>query len=72
MSRELCIMACVFCRDPLFHKWMTKLGGPSINEGTAKSIILEVCGVTSRNDLDTDADAAQRFHDLVRDRKSVV
>lgn len=65
-SRELCIMACVFCRDPQFRQWMTKLGGPSINESAAKSIILGVCGVTSRNELDTNPEAAQRFHDLVR------
>lgn len=65
MSRDLCIMACVFCRDPQFRQWMAK-GGPSINEKRAKEIILGVCGIASRNELDTNPGAAQRFHELVR------
>lgn len=64
-KRELCIMACVFCRDPLFRKWMSR-DGPSINENAAKGIILGVCGVKSRNELDTNPEAAARFHELVR------
>lgn len=65
MSRDLCIMACTFCRDPQFRQWMTR-EGPSINEARAKEIILGVCGITSRNALDTDPAAAERFHELVR------
>ncbi|BCP56268.1 hypothetical protein K32_48850 [Kaistia sp. 32K] len=65
MNRDLCIMACIFCRDEAFRKWMTR-DGPSINEARAKEIILGVCGVKSRNDLDTNPEAAARFHELVR------
>lgn len=77
MSRELCIMACVFCRDPQFQSWASneasKIGMvvetcrlPSRNEVYSKAFILHVCGVTSRNELDSNPAAAQRFHDLVR------
>lgn len=65
--RDLCIMACVFCRDPLFHQWANGWAEEAIeSEGGAKAFILDVCGIDSRNDLDTNPDAAQRFHDLVR------
>jgi hypothetical protein len=66
-SRELCIMACIFCREPQFHQWLaetTDLVKP--RDGQAKAFILRQCQVSSRNDLDTDPDAAARFHDLVR------
>lgn len=67
MSRELCIMACVFCRDPLFQKWVAeRTGRPVAGESTAKVFILAASQVESRNDLDTDPDAADRFHDQVR------
>lgn len=77
MSRELCIMACVFCRDGAFQNWAMKHvaelqlvveGGlkPGRRERAAKALILHLAGVDSRNDLDTDPDAAKRFHELVR------
>ena len=77
MSRELCIMACVFCRDPLFQEWADQIAreqslmpyGASKHarsEQFAKAFLLFHCRVPSRNDLDNDPDAAARFHDLVR------
>lgn len=36
------------------------------NEGTAKAFILNTCGITSRNELDTNPKAAQVFHEAVR------
>lgn len=70
-SRDLCIMACTFCRDPAFHAWLESmlaaLPGPPINEAGAKAYILHVCGVASRSDLDTDPAAARRFHQFVRE-----
>ena len=77
-SRELCIMACVFCRDKQFQDWAGKraraqrmmfIGDVDMridDERLAKFFILAEAGVSSRNDLDIDDDAAQRFHDLVR------
>lgn len=66
MTRELCIMACCFCRDPQFHAWLTEQAGEPVNEAGAKEFILVVCQVDSRNDLDRHTGAAQRFHNLVR------
>lgn len=77
MKRDLCIMACVFCRDLQFQVWVRIqaaergilfVGGrlPARNESMAKAFILHECEVKSRNDLDRKPDAAQRFHDLVR------
>lgn len=72
-SRELCIMACVFCRDPQFWAWIESLGLGQVgaqkerfNEAGAKQFILHACKVKSRNDLDRDLDAAQHFHEFVR------
>lgn len=77
MTRDLCIMACIFCREPRFQEWVRIqanerrilfVGGrlPARNEAMAKAFILHECEVKTRNDLDRDPDAARRFHDLVR------
>lgn len=90
MSRELCIMACVFCRDVTFTMWLDR-AHPLTNdplpydvvvrfgdkefkcdpialhsEASAKAFILGICGIESRNQLDTSAVAAERFHNLIR------
>jgi hypothetical protein len=71
MKRDLCIMACAFCRDPQFHRWLEQLaaqGGTAgaFDEAKAKEFVLTICGIDSRNELDTNARAAQDFHQLVR------
>jgi hypothetical protein len=72
MSRDLCIMACVFCKSTDFQAWLTELdqiihpGDQAINEAGAKEFILAICQIDSRNELDTNAGAAERFHTLVR------
>lgn len=70
-KRDLCIMACVFCKDPVFQDWLAgmvkpELGDVVFTEEQAKSFILKACQVTSRNDLDTDTAAGLRFLQLVR------
>lgn len=72
-KRELCIMACVFCRDPVFLKWIYSLGlgqvgvkSGEFNEAGAKAFILHLCQTDSRNKLDTDPAAGKRFLQLVR------
>lgn len=73
-SRDLCIMACAFCREPAFHAWMRALAEPlapnrpaeNYGEEAAKAFILSLCEVQSRKELDTDPLAAARFHQLVR------
>lgn len=72
-KRDLCIMACVFCKDPLFWAWLQQqieaVAGPlrtKMDEAGAKAFITSRCRVSSRTALDTDPDAATRFHDLIR------
>ena len=72
-SRELCIMACVFCRDPVFQRWSAQQAPAPIwqdkainRERDAKAFILTACNVTSRNELDTNPEAARLFHSLIR------
>lgn len=73
-QRDLCIMACVFCREPLFHRWMHTQPAGLAEIATracsadiaAKTFILQTCGITSRNDLDRNPAAADRFHELIR------
>lgn len=71
-KRDLCIMACVFCKEPAFQAWVhTQMSGCRNDgckgsEAEAKAFILKTCDVKSRNDLDRDPAAAERFHELVR------
>lgn len=72
-KRQLCIMACSFCRNPAFLRWLSvcsvEAGMPEepFTEEMAKDFILVICHVESRNELDTNEAAAQRFHLLVRE-----
>lgn len=59
-------MACVFCRDPAFQRWVSIGAASQINENGAKAFILSLCRVGSRNELDASPEAAERFHELVR------
>lgn len=67
-KRDLCIMACVFCKDPQFQAWLRSMAPDlgEVNEVMAKAFIIEACDVASRNELDTNPAAAERFHQLVR------
>lgn len=68
-TRDLCIMACVFCRDVTFHNWLASLATLPVSEfdeDVAKNFITGVCGIESRSDLDKDPAAAAKFHELVR------
>lgn len=65
-SRELCIMACTFCRDPVFWKWLNHADIECASEAAAKDVVLDLCKVASRNHLDTNPAAAKLFHQLVR------
>jgi hypothetical protein len=65
--RDLCIMACIFCRDPQFQSWADSIGERRVDgDEAAKAFITETCGVASRNHLDTDKAAAERFHENIR------
>lgn len=67
MTRELCVMACVFCREHSFRDFVSDTSGEACrNENQAKAFILAQCQITSRNELDTNPEAAKRFHDHIR------
>lgn len=67
-SRELCIMACVFCRDHDFGRWLRDVHHCIINsDDDCKEVLLNIVGgIKSRNELDTNPAAAARFHEMVR------
>lgn len=65
-KRELCIIACLFCRNPNFRTWAANKSGLVLSEGEAKQFILDTCGVKSRNELDTNEAAGKLFHEKVR------
>lgn len=58
----LCIMACTFCADPMFMRWIE-----ATNENEAKQYILNICGIASRKELDSQPSAAKRFHAQIRE-----
>lgn len=57
----LCWLAIGFCEQP---KFLAFSGADSADE--AKRFILNTCGVESRKELDTNADAAAKFHAMRR------
>lgn len=65
-SRDLCIMACVFCRDEQFLTWLG-LHKSAHSADHAKDFILKTCQIKSRNDLDRVPAAAELFHKHIRE-----
>lgn len=64
---QLCVMACNFCADKQFWKWISlHLNYDCINEDDAKDSILGICRIKSRKDLDTSKAAAEIFHTEIR------
>ena len=69
----LCLLACRWCVDPVFQEWV---GAPPPNksdplghgnsEADAKGFINGCCRIQSRKELDTNPEAAERFHKYVR------
>jgi hypothetical protein len=66
--RDLCIMACAFCRYRDFWEYLQEIDPQHEpwTEGAAKEFILVVCGINSRSELDRNAVAAANFHEKVR------
>lgn len=65
---ELCVMACTFCKDPLFWQWISSETSSDevTNEIEAREFILYVCSVDSRKKLDQFSSAAHTFHEYIR------
>ncbi len=66
----LCREACDLCKMPEFQRWVYECewahGCDEPSEQNAKDVILMICGVRSRKDLDTNADAAADFRNRIR------
>jgi hypothetical protein len=62
--------AAMRCQEPVFWGFLNeqKFDGcePVANTEEAAHVVRSVCGVESRAELDTDAVAEQRFHELIR------
>lgn len=72
-TRDLCVMACIFCRDPQFLAWVDYMAKQSgyvadvkATEADAKEFILAICEIQTRNDLDRYQEAAELFHENIR------
>lgn len=62
----LCREACDYCETPSFRKWVSADDEELASEADAKEWILNVCGVLSRKELDTQPTAGNRFVNMVR------
>lgn len=66
----LCEWAVMRCREEQFQTWaiwrMKSLPNCQSREDHARSVVVELCGVNSRKELDTDATAAHFLHERVR------
>lgn len=66
----LCEWAVMRCREEQFQTWaiwrMKSLPNCQSREDHARSVVVELCGVKSRKELDTDATAAHFLHERVR------
>lgn len=57
----LCVMACTFCADPVFWRWLNV-----VDEATAKANLLAICNCTSRKQIDGSPYFERIFHGRVR------
>jgi len=64
---DLCYRAVQWCNDPEFQRWVRERTGTSapVDADMAKQFILMKCGVESRKELDTEAEAAEKFRRTV-------
>lgn len=63
---DLCRMAVMFCKDPMFIDFIDQRFSPCLTEFEAKQALYEVLGIASRRDLDSDPKKADAFHTLIR------
>lgn len=68
---DLARLAGILCADPDFQLWVEEQQGADSAAGLegeerAAQIVRHVCGVKSRAELDHNAHAAERFHELIR------
>ena len=57
------------CKEPEFREWLTERGDfalADMNEAIAAAVVRDWCGVSSRSEIDGNADAEARFESLIR------
>lgn len=60
-------LAGMWCNDPEFWKWISKLQHEEVNNAfLAAQFIRETCGIESRAELDHNEDAEDKFHRFIR------
>lgn len=65
---DLCRRAVMWCKEPEFQEWLsvTHNEGIALTEDVARWFILELCGIQSRKELDTNPEAARKFNQIIR------
>lgn len=64
---DLCWRAVQWCKEPEFWKFLEwAYGGEITSEQAAKHELENLLGIASRKELDTNAEAEQKFHSLIR------
>jgi hypothetical protein len=66
---DLCWRAVQWCKDPVFWNWIEQKGRfepGTIDEVHARRYVAVWCGVESRKELDTNHEAARKFHQFIR------
>ena len=60
-------LAGMWCNDPEFWKWLETDPDNACHSATgAAACLYDICGIDSRAELDHNADAAEKFHRLIR------
>lgn len=62
------LLAVRWCKEKWFFEWCAEMWPPAhpMKEADCRTLILDMCGVESRRDLDTDDEARETFHNTFR------
>lgn len=63
----LCILACRWCKDAEFWAFLRSESWSCFTEAEAQNILLSICGVSSRRDIDSRPSATESFHTQIRE-----
>lgn len=66
MEPKLARTAAIMCANPTFHLWLQSKGVPVSTAEAAAQWMRSELNIQSRAELDTDPEAEQRFHTLIR------
>lgn len=60
--------AAILCKDPLFQKFLVESGlAWDMSESAAAVFVKETCGISSRSELDSSAEAKTTFEEIVKE-----